>query len=207
MQPLIFDLDGTLWDTSEPVAQAWNVALRRAGLEQRRVSRQDVISIMGLTHDEIFPRLFPDLEPATREGLARLCYEEEESHLHRLGGQLYPGVAESLPELARQRPLAIVSNCQCGYIELFLQWSGWQHLFVDWECHGNTGQSKGDNLRRVMQRQGWSQAVMVGDTAGDQKAAAQAGCSFIHAAYGFGQVEGEPPRLRHFAELAALVTA
>lgn len=205
MQPLIFDLDGTLWDTSGPVADAWNVALQRAGLSDRQVSPDDIASIMGLTHEQIFPRLFPDLDPEKREALSLLCYEEEESHLRRLGGTLYPGVEEGLRSLARQRPLAIVSNCQRGYIELFLDWTGLGGLFADWECHGNTGRPKGDNVRLVMQRQGWTRATVVGDTAGDQQAATQAGCDFVFAAYGFGRVEGEPRRLQSFADLHELV--
>lgn len=184
--PVLFDLDGTLWDTTEPVAAAWNEALRRAGLSGRRITPADIASIMGLTHDQIFPRLFPELEPARREALSELCYEEEERFIAERGGTLYPGVDAGLRRLAAQRPLGIVSNCQKGYIELFLEACGLRSLFVDWECHGNTGQSKGDNIARVMSRQHWPEAFYVGDTVGDETAAAQAGCAFLYAAYGFG---------------------
>lgn len=203
-QALIFDLDGTLWDTTEVVARAWNCALGRAGLQRPPMTAADIASIMGLTHEQIFPRLFPDLPGSERERLSHFCYEEEERFIRAEGGRLYPGVAQSLPTLARRWPLAIVSNCQAGYIELFLEWSGLR-VFADFECHGRTGLSKGENLHRVVQRNGWSRVLFVGDTAGDQQAAAEASCDFIHAGYGFGQVQGEPPRLARFSDLVGLL--
>lgn len=198
--PVLFDLDGTLWDTTQPVALAWNQALLRAGLTGRTITAADISSIMGLTHEHIFPRLFPELDAPTREALSELCYEEEERYIRQQGGKLYAGVEAGLQHLAAQRPLGIVSNCQQGYIELFLESTGMKPLFRDWECHGNTGLSKGDNISRVMRRQEWSEAVYVGDTAGDQAAAAQAGCAFLFAAYGFGQAVGVAP-LASFAEV------
>lgn len=199
---LIFDLDGTLWDTTEVVAQAWNVALERAHL-QDRISARHIASIMGLTHDQIFPRLFPNLTRAQQENLSAYCYEEEERLIRRHGGQLYAGVREGLLSWARRLPLAIVSNCQQGYIELFLEWSELGSCFVDWECHGNTGHCKGDNLRALMQRRQWPTAVYVGDTAGDEAAAQQAGSQFVFCRYGFGQASPEARSIDSFSQLDA----
>jgi phosphoglycolate phosphatase len=205
--PVLFDLDGTLWDTTEPVAAAWNEALRRADMPDRVITRADIASIMGLTHEQIFPRLFPDLEPTRREALSALCYEEEERFLSQRGGTLYGGVTEGLRRLAATRPLAIVSNCQKGYIELFVATCQFEGLFVDWECHGNTGAGKGDNITRVMRRQEWDEAFYVGDTVGDESAASQAGCRFLFAAYGFGQASPAAQPLPSFKAVVQALEA
>ena len=46
--------------------------------------------------------------------------------------------------------LYIVSNCQSGYIEAFLEHYGFGHYFEDIECFGNNGLKKGDNIRNVV---------------------------------------------------------
>ena len=202
-RPLVFDLDGTLWDSTEVVARAWNAALFESGLNFGPLCAADIGSIMGFTHEQIRQRLFPDLEPARWDAFSRLAYQREEELLRQCGGQLYPGVREALPRLAERHPLGIVSNCQRGYIEVFLEWTGMKGLFRDWECHGNTGLSKGENLSRLCARHNWSRVIYVGDTAGDEAAAREAGCDFLFAAYGFGQASSVAPILSSFGQLAA----
>lgn len=55
-----------------------------------------------------------------------------------------------------------------------------------------------------MERNHLRRPVYVGDTAMDQEAARLAGIPFLHAAYGFGKVEGAP-ELRSPLELLDLV--
>lgn len=206
-RPLVFDLDGTLWDSTEVVAQAWSAALREAGLELGPMTAGAIASIMGLTHEQIRSRLFPSLALDEWERFSELAYAREEEYLRRQGARLYPGVSEGLTRLAQNHPLAIVSNCQKGYIEVFLEWTGLRGIFRDWECHGNTGLSKGENLRSLCRRQTWSDALYIGDTAGDESAAREAGCDFLFAAYGFGQASASAPVLRTFDDLMDLVPA
>ena len=200
-RPLVFDLDGTLWDTTEVVARAWSAALSESGFQYPPMKAADIASIMGLTHEQIRASLFGQLSAQRWEEFSRLCYRYEEDLIRREGGILYAGVRQGLIELAQTHPLAIVSNCQKGYIELFLEWTGLGNSFRDWECHGRTGLGKGQNLLRLCQRQGWTEALYVGDTAGDEAAAAEAGCEFLFAAYGFGQASAGARRLESFGQL------
>lgn len=171
------------------------------------VTAADIGAVMGLTHEQIRLQLFPQLDPALWEAFSRLAYQREEEWIRREGGVLYPGVADALRSLSRNHPLAIVSNCQRGYIEVFLEWTGLVDCFVDWECHGNTGLSKGENLRSLCARHGWVQALYVGDTSGDEVAAAEAGCEFLFAEYGFGRASSDALRLSTFADLVERVAA
>lgn len=204
---LIFDLDGTLWDSTHTVAIAWTNALATEALAPRTFYAADVAALMGRTLREIAAALFPRQPPAHAEALVEACLDEEVATVQRLGGRLYPGVAEGLAALAERYPLFIVSNCQRGYIEAFLDWSGLAQQFRDHECHGNTRRSKAENLRRVVARNGLRAPLFLGDTDGDHQAAQAAGLAFLHAGWGFGHVPATVERLAAFAELAPWLAA
>ena len=101
--------------------------------------------------------------------------------------------------------LAIVSNCQRGYVEAFLHSSGMADLFCDYEEWERTGLTKGENIRLVMERNGYRKAVYVGDTRKDQEAAQAAGIPFIHASYGFGETEGPDGVIASLTDLPSLI--
>ena len=118
---------------------------------------------------------------------------------------LYPELEATLTKLKKDYPLYIVSNCQSGYIEAFLEHYGFGHYFEDIECFGNNGLQKGENIRRLAERNGLTKAVYVGDIQGDYDATMEAGLEFIHAAYGFGAIRQETARIYSFRELPEAV--
>ena len=106
-----------------------------------------------------------------------------------------------IEELKEKYPLYIVSNCQSGYIEAFLDHYGFGKYFEDIECYGNNLKQKGDNIRLLADRNGLTEAVYVGDIQGDYDASCHAGVGFIHAAYGFGTIAADVPEIHTFEEL------
>jgi phosphoglycolate phosphatase len=101
--------------------------------------------------------------------------------------------------------MMIVSNCQQGYIEAFLAWSGLGPHFVDFECWGNTGRSKAENLGAVVTRNRLRAPLFVGDTDGDRSAADANAVRFVYASYGYGEAARWDHRIDAFTELASLV--
>ncbi len=182
---IIFDLDGTLWDSCRTVAESWGNTLRERYNASWWPTPADVAGIMGITTKEIAERLFSRFGTEGEE-MCRVCLAEEPAFTSVHGGDIYPGVSEMLRALSQNARLYIVSNCQEGYIESFLTYSGLGELFSGFECEGHTGLRKAENLRLIIQRDGLSSPVYIGDTALDETSARQAGCAFIHAAYGFG---------------------
>jgi len=185
---LIFDLDGTLWDSTAQVAESWNTSLRRMAYDEPQLEAADIAGIMGMTENQIAEKIFRPYFGENSERVCGICLREEVEYIAVHGGRMYDGV-KGLLHAHAPRKLCIVSNCQAGYIEAFLSYSGLAGIFTDFECIGNSGLSKAENIRLVIDRNALKNPVYVGDTASDEKSASAAGCSFIHAAYGFGRAE------------------
>lgn len=186
---IIFDLDGTLWNSTEVVLKAWNIILEHDDKVKAPITREDLESVMGLQAHQIGPKLFPYLDEASQIRLVKYCCEEEQKLLIKEGGLLYPNLEFTLKTLSEQCPLFIVSNCECGYIETFLGYYKFGEYFKDIECAGNTGKVKGENIKLLIKRNNLLNPVYVGDTQGDNDAAKLANIPFVFASYGFGTVK------------------
>ncbi len=200
---IIFDLDGTLWDTCPACAIAWNNVVERNGIPFRPITAQDVRAVTGKPHETCIRETFRGLSEEHIQVIFEQTIEEDNRMVREKGGELYPSVRDQLPHLANKYPLFIVSNCQAGYIETFLEWSGFSPLFKDFECWGNTGRSKSDNLKNLASRNNLRKPLMVGDAEGDQKAARDCGMPFAYVQYGFGKCQDPDYSYRSFADFSS----
>lgn len=194
----IFDLDGTLWDATENICRVWNDTLLECGCPT--VTLEEIRSVMGLPMDALIARIIPSLSAEKRAEVGERCELRENAYLAAHGGVAYPHLHETLAALSERAPLFIVSNCQKGYIEAFLQAHGTGKYFTGRRCFGDNGAQKGENIRRIADEYGLKNPVYIGDTVLDQRGAVDAGVPFIHAAYGFGKVDADE-RIRDLWEL------
>ena len=198
---IIFDMDGTLWDSAENVALAWNEAVGKSMFTER-----DIKSVMGMTMTSIAERLFPNETQEKRREFLVNCCECENKFLRERGGRLFPNTVGTLEKLfERGHKLFIVSNCQSGYIEAFLDYYKLGGLFTDKLCWGDNEHEKWENIKLIMERNGLSEALYVGDTQGDCDSAYKAEARFAHAAYGFGEVNRCDHKINDISELLDIV--
>ena len=206
---LIFDVDGTLWDSTPIVARGWNRAISEAEGCDVVITPERSRREFGPPMDVIADHLFGGItDQERRQRLLDQCCLYEQKLLEENQTDIsYPGMRDGMEKLAEEYRLYIVSNCQCGYIELVMEKNHMTHLIRDFECFGNTGTCKGETIRTLMARNEIprEEAVYIGDTKGDQEAAKLAGISFIHAAYGFGQVEDADAVIHEFAGLGQVL--
>jgi phosphoglycolate phosphatase len=203
---VIFDLDGTLWDSTANVASAWQKAKEEVIYIKDDITQQTVRSITGMAYDAIFEKLFPYLETSVRNEFKALCAKYELEVLNSKGGELYPDLKPTLQYLKSKYKLFIVSNCQCGYIETFLRLNNLDSTFSGHQCYGTKSQPKFQNILDIVQDHQLTNPVYVGDTQGDYDSATKAGVPIIFAAYGFGKVDGQPvATIERFSELKEIL--
>lgn len=205
---VIFDLDGTLWDSSVQVAEAWDSAIRRHFPQiQTRITGETMARTMGMTMDEIMEHLFGERSREERDAILKVMSDHEIEYLKEHPGMLFPNERQTLRELAENYELYIASNCQTGYIEAFLESCGFAGLFRGHICYGETMLPKGESIKILMKEHGIEKAVMIGDTDKDQEAAVTAGIPFILADYGFGSAKAPDGVAGSFEELPSAVYA
>ena len=197
----IFDMDGTLWDSSDGVARAWNEVVEKLPDVNIRFTADNIKSVMGQTMDVIADKFFGTENHERNMEIMDLCAAHENEYLLRNGGILYDKLEETLERLSKHSRLFIVSNCQAGYIEAFLKHYGFGKYITDHVCWGDNLLSKGDNIKLIMERNCISDAVYVGDTQGDCDSAYYAGTKFIYASYGFGTADRYDMAISQFCEL------
>ena len=201
---LIFDIDGTLWDSTPIVAEAWNSCLSAVGHPEFSVTADILKSVFGQTLPDIARKLFPGISPEAQMSLIDRCCDAEHKALAETPAPLFEGLRDVLPLLSRRYPLFIVSNCQAGYIELFLEATGLSSLFTDHLCPGDTGVAKAANILTIARRHSLQHPVYIGDTQGDLNACREAGVPFVFASYGFGTADEPDAVIRRPADLPSL---
>ena len=189
-QAVLFDLDGTLWDSTKQIIAPWNQLLQERGIDHV-FTHEESCACMGKTVDQIAAMLFPQFPAEEGTQLVKDLCAAEVIALEKSGASPYPQLRETLLKLKERYFLGIISNCEDGYIQAFLTAHDYWDIIDDIECIGRTGRCKGDNIRLVMERNGIEQAIYVGDTASDKAAAELAVIPFVHASYGFGKVDCE----------------
>ncbi len=208
---LVFDLDGTLVDSSRDLAAATNAALQRVAPGSAEVPLAAVISFIGEGARVLIERSlrYSRLELAPDDVLPVFldCYAGRLLDTTRL----YPGIAEALDAL-RPHPLAVLTNKPGPFSRTILEGLGVASRFERIWGAGDVTARKPDpsGLLRLIAELGarTGQTVMIGDSPTDVATARAAGVKMIGVAWGLdprGLRAASPDRvLEHPRELAAL---
>lgn len=199
---IIFDMDGTLWDAVDSYCKIWDMTFEQMGIKVDKMPRHTLLECMGLPIDEIFRRIV-DVKVDAEEYL-RLLDENEQKMMPVLGGILYPGVAEGIPQLAQRYRLFMVSNCGADGLRNFMAYTGLTQYFEGSLTHGETLKSKADNIKAVVEKYALNNAIYVGDTQGDCDSAHKAGLPMMFTSYGFGTCSDAEYEVDSFDQLVKI---
>ena len=84
---LLFDLDGTLWDSVDAICISWNRALERLAPEYAgTVTRARLLPCMGMLLPDILHRLVPELDQERMKPILEEVLSEENAYVAAHGG-------------------------------------------------------------------------------------------------------------------------
>ena len=192
---LLFDLDGTLLDTSEGIRKSVEETLRIMGLPQ--LPEEIIRSFVGPPINRSLQVTFNLSEADTIKGtnLFRDLYKTK----YLFDAKPYPDLYEVLTDLKQAGyKLGVATYKREDYaIRLLDQFKLTAFFHVIHGCDFESRLSKTDIIRLTLKDMKCSvpkEAALIGDTIHDQRSAEECGISFLAVTYGFGFVPGESVR-------------
>ncbi len=186
---IIFDIDGTIWDSREVVAKAWRAAFTENTGYEFDHTPEEIGKLFGLPMTEIFEKLLPELSADELDKMLPTLYDYEHRYLRKYKPAPYDTVRETLKELSNEYPLYIVTNGQKGYAEAMLDATELYEYFTDWLSFGDTFTEKDQTLGKLMEKNEIKNTLSVGDTEGDYDAAKKNDLPFVFCSYGLGMLD------------------
>ena len=151
-ESLIFDVDGTLWNAQELLAESYNIQLESEG-KTPYVTVELLQPLFGKTMTALADGLFPQIPVPERYQLLDRCIATMDRHLAENASPAigYPALRETMEKLAREHRLFIVSNGPAGYAQLAGKALGLSDLMSGYLSWGDTGKPKGQTIAQLMQ--------------------------------------------------------
>jgi phosphoglycolate phosphatase len=195
---VVFDLDGTLVDSSRDLGAAINAMLERLDPNSPPLTLTDVCSFIGNGARTLVARTL--VHTGRHESVEQALPIFLEEYRKRLldTTRLYPGTDALLAALSG-RHLAVLTNKPGDMSRALLSGLGVAPLFFRIYGGGDLPARKPDpvGLVRLMEESGQSPAdtVLVGDSAIDVRTARAAGVRAVGVTWGFDResLEGDPP--------------
>ncbi|MEW6714223.1 MAG: HAD-IA family hydrolase [Nitrospirota bacterium] len=182
---LIFDLDGTLADTSVDIANAVNYAIEPLGKSSYSV--EEIKAMVGSGITKLIRSLIPSEASIPEENIIKRFLDYYSEHLLD-NTKAYPYVNDTLSKFADYKK-AVISNKREGFSREILEGIGISRFFDIVLGSDSVREQKPSPvpLLEVMKRYGASkdEAVMIGDSSYDIQAARAAGVKVIAVTYGF----------------------
>ena len=206
---IIFDLDGTLVDSSVDISNALNYAIRPYSPSE--VSVQETIALVGEGVSALVGKLIEergmDLDPPT---LVRRFLDYYRTHLTDHSAP-YPGAEKTLRALSRQKKAVVSNKLEALSIQLLKTLNFLEYF--DYVAGGDTSLQKKPSpvpILNVLSRFDTlpSDALFVGDSIYDMAASRAARVKSVAALYGYGSPgfsDGADYSIERIEELIDLV--
>ncbi|ARJ55736.1 HAD family hydrolase [Campylobacter cuniculorum] len=194
---LLFDLDGTLVDSTTAILDSCKSAFKILGLKP--ALDNDIKKLIGFTLDEIFIKLYKD-----KEELAGDFIEEYRKKYHQIyleQTHLLPQVKEALELANGFADLAVVTTKHSCFTKPLLEFLKINHFFKALVCYDDVRFAKPhpESIFKALSilNKDRKNAFMIGDTKLDILAAKAAEISYIALNCGYESKES----LKNYSEL------
>ncbi len=186
---IIFDLDGTLIDSRQDIANAVNFTLRKVGLTEKSLT--EISSYIGMGVEDLIRKSLADKQ-STLFKKAISIFEQYYRKHSTDNSTLYPGVKEILNFFKNKKKL-IITNRNREFAILTLKTTGIYDYFEDTIGGDDTSCMKPSScpLDRFSQRLDINKerTIMVGDMDIDILTGRRAGIITCAVTYGIGKIE------------------
>ncbi len=213
LKPLMFDLDGTLFQAHKLSLTAYGRTfekLQRQGFCKQTPDEDVLKKTYGMTEKEIWTMLLPTASPEVQKMAARWTEQEELENLRQGQGALYPRAMSTLEKLkSRGHQLYIVSNGGQDYVHGVCDAFNLTPLFSGLYSAGQYGtDSKSQLLELAVQREHLAPGMMIGDRDSDVAAGTGNGFVTVGCCYGYGhrdELQGADFLIDDISAVVALV--
>ncbi|CAG9621568.1 Phosphoglycolate phosphatase [Sutcliffiella rhizosphaerae] len=194
MQAVIFDMDGTLFQTESILESSLDdtfTYLRSKGLweEECPTPIDTYRNIMGVPLPVVWETLLPESTEIVRIDANKIFHEKLIVNIKKGNGALYPHVEKALATLKQQNlDIYIASNGQIPYLAAIVE-----HYHLDrwvketWSIEQVESLSKTDMVKQIMMKHGITTGAVVGDRLSDIIAAKENGLLAIGCRFDFAQ--------------------
>ncbi len=206
---IMFDLDGTLIDSREDIADAVNATRIAFGLE--KLPFETVLSYTGNGVRDLMEKTFRNADVNIDEAIRTMnSYYAEHATVKT---KPYPGVIEGLKTLSEKGWfIGVISNKPTELCEIILR-----DLGIGQYCNAILGGNSGfplkpapDSVLHLLEKSGASKenSWFCGDNNTDMNVARNAGIKSVFAAYGFGVIGTSTYdiKIEKFSELIPCLT-
>jgi len=210
VQAILFDLDGTLVDSSVDITNAFNYSIQQYGISP--VTRQEIEAMLG----EGLSRIMKKFDELKEKGLDATTVRKHfrDHYLAHIAdySSPYPGVEDTLTRLKDFKKAVVSNKLEVFTVKTLRLLHLHQHF--DLILGGDSGPERKPSpqaILSVLSRLGVApdRVLMVGDTAYDIEAGKRAGVKTIAVTYGYGSpgfAEGADFTMDQFPELIDIVT-
>ena len=182
----VFDLDGTLIDSSAGIYSAYVDAIEKANLDIKTINYINFKKNIGPPFEIMSKNIHPNLNNDEFQLLNNYFREIYDSHGF-LNYKVYENVSECISYLNQLgHSLFILSNKRNIPTQIIIR-KEFPNIFKNVWGKKDNKFNKSDMLMHINLLSG-RDTVYIGDTENDKKAADQAGIKFIYASYGFGVI-------------------
>ncbi len=199
VEAVVFDLDGTLYDSADMALWAVRWAIERLK-ESEEESDQElremfsegyedkILDLIGMQGEQLYSRLVPGPQERV-ERVRRWVKEGETLYVEKGRASLFDGVQECLRLLKEEGiECFLASNCSEGYLDMILDHFKLRPFFSRAFCAGMfSGLTKAEFAARLPIAA--DTALMVGDRESDMRAGSENGWLKVGCLYGFGGEE------------------